>query len=65
MRIDISKRTPDGKTVAMAAIALKFMIFPLHDGRTYLPMLLPALLMMLAETRDQARVLAGRLNAGS
>lgn len=51
--------------VAMAAIALKFMIFPLHDGRTYLPMLLPALLMMLAETRDQARVLAGRLNAGS
>lgn len=50
---------------AMGAIALKFMIFPLHDGRTYMPMLLPALLLMLAETRDQARVHAQRLNAAS
>lgn len=44
---------------AMGAIALKFMIFPLHDGRTYFPMLVPALVIMLAETRDRARERAG------
>ena len=32
----------------MAAIVAKFAIFPLHDARTYLPLLLPAMLLMLA-----------------
>ncbi|PHP67519.1 hypothetical protein CSC94_07375 [Zhengella mangrovi] len=49
---------------ALGAIALKFIIFPLHDGRTYFPMLVPALLLMLAETRDRARDLIAQRRAG-
>ena len=47
---------------ALGAIALKFMIFPLHDGRTYFPILFPALLLMLAELRDRARLRAGAVD---
>lgn len=36
---------------ALIAIAAKYTIFPLHDGRTYLPLLLPALLIAMAEAR--------------
>lgn len=36
---------------AVIAIAAKYTIFPLHDGRTYLPLLLPALLIGMAEAR--------------
>lgn len=36
---------------ALIAIAAKYAIFPLHDGRTYLPLLLPALLIAMAEAR--------------
>lgn len=35
----------------LGAVALKYAIFPLHDGRTYLPMLLPAFLVLGAELR--------------
>lgn len=37
---------------ALTAIAAKFVIFPLHDGRTYLPLLIPAGLLLLAGWRQ-------------
>lgn len=40
---------------AVTAIAAKFVLFPLHDGRTAFPLLFPALLLMLASVRDAAR----------
>ena len=36
---------------ALLAVAAKYTIFPLHEGRTYLPLLLPALLIAMAEAR--------------
>lgn len=42
----------------LGAVALKYVIFPLHDGRTYMPVLLPALLLLGAELR--ARLLPAR-----
>lgn len=40
---------------AMTAIVAKFVLFPLHDGRTVFPLLLPALLLLLVSARDAAR----------
>ncbi|MBK8457706.1 MAG: hypothetical protein IPL47_11860 [Phyllobacteriaceae bacterium] len=45
---------------ALTAIAAKFILFPLHDGRTVFPLLFPALLLMLASARDAARKSAGQ-----
>ena len=40
----------DGRDIiigaCLAAVAAKFIVFPLHDARTYLPILLPAILLM-------------------
>lgn len=44
---------------AFAAIAAKFILFPLHDGRTTFPLLFPAFLLMLASVRDAGRRAAG------
>ncbi len=43
---------------ALTAIAAKFVLFPLHDGRTVFPLLLPALVLLLASARDAARARA-------
>jgi hypothetical protein len=45
---------------AMMAIAAKFVLFPLHDGRTVFPLLFPALILLLASARDAARARAGQ-----
>ena len=42
---------------ALGAVALKYVMFPLHDGRTYLPVLLPALLLLMASARDALSVI--------
>ena len=34
---------------ALGAVAAKFVLFPLHDARTYLPILLPALILLAAQ----------------
>lgn len=41
----------------LGAVALKYVLFPLHDGRTYLPVLLPALLLLMASARDALSVI--------
>ncbi|WP_102961237.1 hypothetical protein [Mangrovicella endophytica] len=38
-------------TALMTAVVAKFILFPLHDGRVYVPLLLPVFLMLLAEVR--------------
>lgn len=43
---------------AFTAIAAKFVLFPLHDGRTVFPLLLPALVLLLASARDASRARA-------
>lgn len=40
---------------ALTAIAAKFVLFPLHDGRTAFPLIVPAMLLVLVEARDAAR----------
>ncbi len=40
---------------ALAAIAAKFVLFPLHDGRTVFPLLFPAMLIALSAAREAAR----------
>ncbi len=40
-------------SAALLAVAAKFVIFPLHDGRTYLPLLIPAGLLLLAGWRER------------
>lgn len=42
----------------LTAIAVKFVIFPLHDGRVHWVFLFPALLLLLAGLRDGARLKA-------
>lgn len=43
--------------VLMVSIAAKFVIFPLPDGRTHLPLLIPAMLLMFAHVgRNRAAV---------
>lgn len=46
----------------LAATAAKFVVFPMHDGRVYMPLILAAALLLLVETRDAAR---RRTGAGS
>ncbi len=37
---------------ALAAVAAKFIVFPLHDGRVYVPLLIPAAMLLMAGFRD-------------
>lgn len=41
-------------TALLAAIAAKYLVFPLHDSRVYLPLLLPAALLLMGGIRDAA-----------
>ncbi len=43
-------------SAALGAIAAKFALFPLHDGRTYMPLLVPAALLLLAGWRAEKAV---------
>ncbi|MFZ1679983.1 MAG: hypothetical protein WAT70_03095, partial [Rhizobiaceae bacterium] len=40
---------------ALVAIAAKYVLFPLHDGRTVFPVLFPAMLIALSAAREAAR----------
>lgn len=55
----LSTRTSMLLAAALAAIAAKFAIFPLHDGRTYLPLLIPAALFLLSMRKEKDDYRAG------
>lgn len=44
----------------LIGIAAKFVVFPVHDTRFYVALLLPAILLLIAGARDGFRELAGR-----